>query len=890
MNRKDYGVKSPLADIASQIVGKHVIDNARGEACSLKYGPVVIENKAIRALRIVFRGEMLRNGGGCLFINGHSVPLNGEVLMSLLPPVTLNLELKVFADSAVRIDELTFQELYEEENLAAKCNTDADVLVVCPAYPSSENLYLCAFAHARTRWYVKHGLKVQVAVIGETWYKKFYTIDGVSVFSGTYNDLKDLLLRRQYKVVVTHFVDTKLFQVYDGYITQAQLIFICHGADVTFKELGNLCRPYFTLPMEHCEISHQNDERESYVRKYASKDNVEWVFVSEWLKARAEMLNGVSFKHYRIIGNVVDEKVFSYQPKTAEHRKHVVIIRKFDNCQVHSLDQSVLAIRCLSKRPCFNDMTFTIYGDGPYWDVLLAPVKQFPNVSLVRSFVPNHNIPSLYFDKGILLLPSRYDTQGVAMEEGASAGMVVVGSRVTTLPLFMNEQENHTLADPENPEGLAAIIERLYNNPDEFLAISRRMSEETQARFCVENTVQKEFQLIEEKREKFTATPGFSVNRSKSPILTVVVPAYNVEAYLDKTLYSLCNHRNIGKLEILVINDGSKDATSVIAKKYEQYSAGIVRLIEKENGGHGSTINVGLKEAKGKYFRIIDGDDWVDSENLAKLVDYLEDKDYDLVLTKGRYEYVEKADMENIIDYPMLNEGTVYHFDDLLYPGYGFQTYGPLLTTGNYHTDCLRRAGFNLSEKKPYVDMEFNAFAQRYVDTVVFKDLDIYRYLIGRTGQTVSPGFWRKRHGDHRAIIFNILETLDRMPDYPKWRRVEFVYKHILAMMIDSQVFMYDQLCMWNEIDKLLQNLAKWPDACKAGLEYIEAKNGDCKFIMEHYKTAIRQGRKVPLTGEGASGVSNVKACSIVMAFKLLRKTVKMIVPYGLVRLYQRVF
>ena len=238
----------------------------------------------------------------------------------------------------------------------------------------------------------------------------------------------------------------------------------------------------------------------------------------------------------------------------------------------------------------------------------------------------------------------------------------------------------------------------------------------------------------------------------------------------------------------------------------------------------------------------------------------------------------------------MLNEGTVYHFDDLLYPGYGFQTYGPLLTTGNYHTDCLRRAGFNLSEKKPYVDMEFNAFAQRYVDTVVFKDLDIYRYLIGRTGQTVSPGFWRKRHGDHRAIIFNILETLDRMPDYPKWRRVEFVYKHILAMMIDSQVFMYDQLCMWNEIDKLLQNLAKWPDACKAGLEYIEAKNGDCKFIMEHYKTAIRQGRKVPLTGEGASGVSNVKACSIVMAFKLLRKTVKMIVPYGLVRLYQRVF
>ena len=890
MRRKDCEMELSLAEIASQIVGKHVIDNACGEACSLKYGPVVIENKAIRALRIVLEGEMFRNAGGCLFINGHAMPLNGETLMPLLPPVILNIELKVFADSAVRIDKLTFQELYNDEDLVARCKTDADVLVVCPAYPSSENLYMCAFAHTRTRWYVEHGLNVQVAVINETWYQKNYRIDGVSVFSGSYRDLKSLLSRKQYKVIVTHFVDTKLYQIYDGYISTEQLIFICHGGDVRFRKMDNICRGYFTAPLEHAEDYPAYDIREYWLKKFAVRDNVEWVFVSDWLRKSAEEINGVSFRHSKVIHNFIDSTVFSYQPKSADCRKKIVIVRKFDNTRQHSIDQSVLAILSLSRRDFFSDLTIEVYGDGGFWKELTAPLAQFRNVHLHNTFVPNRSLPSIYSDCGILLLPSRHDSHAVAMGEGASAGMVVVGSSVTSNPYFMNQEMNHTLADPENPDELADIIERLYRNPSEFMAISERLSRETQARCSAEQTVQKEIQLIEKKIGMFSSTPVFCVNRSKTPILTVVVPAYNVEAYLDKTLYSLCNHRNIGKLEILVINDGSKDATSVIAKKYEQYSAGIVRLIEKENGGHGSTINVGLKEAKGKYFRIIDGDDWVDSENLAKLVDYLEDKDYDLVLTKGRYEYVEKADMENIIDYPMLNEGTVYHFDDLLYPGYGFQTYGPLLTTGNYHTDCLRRAGFNLSEKKPYVDMEFNAFAQRYVDTVVFKDLDIYRYLIGRTGQTVSPGFWRKRHGDHRAIIFNILETLDRMPAYPKWRRVEFVYKHILAMMIDSQVFMYDQLCMWNEIDKLLQNLAKWPDACKAGLEYIEAKNGDCKFIMEHYKTAIRQGRKVPLTGEGASGVSNVKACSIVMAFKLLRKTVKMIVPYGLVRLYQRVF
>ena len=272
------------------------------------------------------------------------------------------------------------------------------------------------------------------------------------------------------------------------------------------------------------------------------------------------------------------------------------------------------------------------------------------------------------------------------------------------------------------------------------------MSAETQARCNRENTVLKEVALIKHNIEVFDKTDyKLTVYPETNPVLTIVIPAYNVEAYLEKCVRSMLAHRNVEKTEIIIVNDGSKDRTSEIAHHFEKITNGIVRVIDKENGGHGSTINAGIANARGRYFRLIDGDDWVDAENLATLVDKLENETVDLVLTKGSYEYVEQAELVNIIDYDMLHEGTTYYFEDLLYPGYGFSTYGPILTTGNYRTDVLKKAQFQISEKRPYVDMEFNSFAIRYVDTLKYYDLDIYRYLIGREGQTVSRDFWKKK-------------------------------------------------------------------------------------------------------------------------------------------------
>ena len=101
-------------------------------------------------------------------------------------------------------------------------------------------------------------------------------------------------------------------------------------------------------------------------------------------------------------------------------------------------------------------------------------------------------------------------------------------------------------------------------------------------------------------------------------VLSVVIPAYNMEKYIKQTLDSLICDEYMDKLEVLVIDDGSKDDTAAIAKTYEDRYPGTFRVISKENGGHGSALNKGIELATGKYYRPLDADDWVDTSEIGR--------------------------------------------------------------------------------------------------------------------------------------------------------------------------------------------------------------------------------------------------------------------------------
>lgn len=829
-----------------------IINNSTNQKLQIEYREkIVVKDKAVKSLKLRFFGHV-ENAGGCLYINGdHSVPINSEIEMEIVPPINLTLTIVISSLSSITLSDLKI-ELFEEKpnSVIHKLDKKNDVLVIVPSYPSYESLYSCAFAHSRTKEYVKAGLNVQVACIQSTyWYHTIYERDGVPVFKGNHSDLKEILSTHQYKTIVVHFVDDNLYPLFDGNIIDENLIFICHGPETVYRYLVDVTKPYFTKSLVHPWQCEEFDLKDKYVKKYAKKSNVTWVFVSEWLKNYSQEQQQLEFGNSVIINNIIDEDLFPYCPKTEDDRKKILVIRKFDNISQHSIDQTVLAILELSRKEYFDDLTFEIYGDGNYFDELIAPITNFDNIHIHRTFVPNEKICEIHKQNGILLLPSRHDAHAVAMGEGASSGMVVVGSTVTSNSYFMNEKENHTLADAEDFHGLVEIIERLYQNPDEFLEISKRMSEFTR-QFSKENTVAKEIALIKEKlhspKQLFVSTK----EPSNNPVLTIGVPAYNVEKYIEKCLFSIIDHKNSHKTEVLVINDGSTDNTAVLVEKIAAKTNGIVKLISQENGGHGAAINTALKYAAGKYFRLIDGDDWVDSENLSKLIDIMEVTESDIILTKGSYDYIGEPKLVNIISYDQLHEGTVYCFDDLTYDNYGFSTYGPLLTTGNYKTDTLKKANFSISEKKPYVDMEFNAFSLKCVETLEYHDLDIYRYLIGREGQTISRDFWQKKYRDHEYIIFSILDEVSKNSDYTD-RKTEYINKHIIGQMVDSQIFMYDALCLWERIDPFFKKLKTYDNAYDNCINIIKKNNGNCWLILNLYKKKLKHPDMRPIVIPG---------------------------------------
>ena len=103
--------------------------------------------------------------------------------------------------------------------------------------------------------------------------------------------------------------------------------------------------------------------------------------------------------------------------------------------------------------------------------------------------------------------------------------------------------------------------------------------------------------------------------------ISFAIPCYNSEAYMAQAIESILPGGE--DVEILIVNDGSKDRTAEIGKEYEEKYPGIVKLINKENGGHGDAVNAGLAHASGKYFKVVDSDDWVDRISLMKILNVL---------------------------------------------------------------------------------------------------------------------------------------------------------------------------------------------------------------------------------------------------------------------------
>lgn len=233
--------------------------------------------------------------------------------------------------------------------------------------------------------------------------------------------------------------------------------------------------------------------------------------------------------------------------------------------------------------------------------------------------------------------------------------------------------------------------------------------------------------------------------------LTISIAAYNVENFLEKTLDSLII-KNMDKLEVLIVNDGSKDNTKKIAEKYCSKFPKTFKLIDKENGGYGSTINAGIKSATGKYFKQLDGDDWYDTENLDKLIKDIEKINSDIIYTPYVTHYEETHKEE-------LSKNNIKKFSNNLCDLDEIISDIDVLYMHNlaYKTDLLKKNNINIDEHCFYTDTEYVSLPLIYSRDIYILDYPIYMYRVGRAGQSVSVTGRRKHWKDHQRVSYTLM-------------------------------------------------------------------------------------------------------------------------------------
>lgn len=236
-------------------------------------------------------------------------------------------------------------------------------------------------------------------------------------------------------------------------------------------------------------------------------------------------------------------------------------------------------------------------------------------------------------------------------------------------------------------------------------------------------------------------------------ILTISVAAYNAAGDIDHCLKSMLNSDVVDMLEIIVINDGSKDNTAEIVHSYELKYPGIVKLINKPNGGHGSTINTSIGIASGKYYRIVDSDDWVDKTGIERLVEWLQNHEVDLVFNPY-YEVDALCKCKKKLNVPYAKSqpiGVVQTMES---------TKGLMLWMHSvvFKTDVVKRMGPIIDENCFYVDAEYVIFPILYVTNFVCLDFPVYMYLLGTESQSMNMNNLISRRNQHLKVVKRLVE------------------------------------------------------------------------------------------------------------------------------------
>lgn len=278
-------------------------------------------------------------------------------------------------------------------------------------------------------------------------------------------------------------------------------------------------------------------------------------------------------------------------------------------------------------------------------------------------------------------------------------------------------------------------------------------------------------------------------------LITFAIPSYNSQDYMRHCVDTLLTGGD--DVEIIIVNDGSKDDTAKIADEYQQKYPTICKAIHKENGGHGSGVNAGLYAATGLYYKVVDSDDWVNEEALAKLISTIkthiaEDNTPDLYITNFVYERLEDHS-QRVREYTKkMPQGFIswdkvkaFHYAEVL-----------LMHSLTYKTEKLKENYFELPQHTFYVDNIFAYHPLPRMKKVYYLNVDLYRYFIGRADQSVNINNFKKRYDQQIRVMKMMFDSYkyDEIKKMPKGLS-KYLFHDLNALMITTLVF----ICVENK-------------------------------------------------------------------------------------------
>ncbi len=236
----------------------------------------------------------------------------------------------------------------------------------------------------------------------------------------------------------------------------------------------------------------------------------------------------------------------------------------------------------------------------------------------------------------------------------------------------------------------------------------------------------------------------------KTPLLTVAISAYNVADSLNQATQALLNY-SPSDLEVIIVNDGSIDSTKAIAIDLANHCP-CITLINQKNGGPGAAINTAIKNARGKYFRLLDGDDWFDAAKFEQFFNKLKTETADIIITEHIEIFTKSHQTIISHDYDNIKPNIKLNLSDV-----NFKKYGPTLPNTTIKTSLLQNSHFTLDKKCFYVDQEYNFICYIISETIIKYNLPVYCYQLEQDDQSMAKASLAKNVYSHEKICLRLI-------------------------------------------------------------------------------------------------------------------------------------